>query len=191
MTIFHTAIDSPVGPLLLAAGDAGLCLIQFAGTRQPRSLPADWQPGSHAVLDAAAAQLRAYFEGRRQRFDLPLAPRGTEFQRQVWRQLATIPYGRTVSYAELAAQLGRPRAVRAVGAANGRNPLPIVLPCHRVIGSDGSLTGFAGGLETKRWLLALEDALPTGSNLALPLGTAPALGAGRPDQCLSPGRSRP
>jgi methylated-DNA-[protein]-cysteine S-methyltransferase len=118
------------------------------------------------LLDAIATQLDDYFAGARHVFDLPLAPEGTDFQRTVWRTLATIPYGETISYAQLAARIDRPSAVRAVGAANGRNPIPIVLPCHRVIGADGSLTGFGGGLPTKRFLLALEGALPQDSQPA-------------------------
>lgn len=113
---------------------------------------------ARAGLEAAQAQLAAYLEGRLQRFDLPLRPLGTEFQRRAWAALQTIPYGATWSYGEQAAALGAPKASRAVGAANGRNPLPIVIPCHRVIGGDGSLTGFGGGLAVKRWLLALERA---------------------------------
>ena len=164
--IHYRRIDSPVGTLTVAAGDAGLHAIEFPGDSW--MLPRDgWHEGDHPVLRAAQAQLDAYFEARRRDFDLPLAPQGTAFQRQVWFALATIPYGQTRSYAQIAAQLQRPTATRAVGAANGRNPLPIVLPCHRVIGADGSLTGFSGGLPTKRFLLELEGALPreAGSDL--------------------------
>ena len=116
-------------------------------------------------MQAAEAQLGEYFAGRRRRFELPLAPQGTPFQRQVWQALAGIPYGATVSYAQLARQIGNPAGLRAVGAANGRNPLPIVLPCHRVIGADGELTGFGGGLPVKQFLLQLEGALPEQSGL--------------------------
>lgn len=160
MTIY-TTIDSPVGPLLLAADDNGLRLVEFQHSRHRIKRTDDWAEGGHTVLDATHAQLDEYFRGERECFDLPLAPRGTEFQREVWFALATIPYGETVSYAQLAGRVGRPDAMRAVGAANGRNPLPIVLPCHRVIGADGSLTGFGGGLPTKQFLLELEGALPT------------------------------
>src|SRR3546814_636105 len=114
----------------------------------------------HPLLRQARQQLDEYFAGDRVTFDLPLAPRGTAFQCGVWQMLASIPYGDTISYAQLATRVGKPSATRAVGAANGRNPLPIVLPCHRVIGADGSLTGFGGGLPTKRFLLQLEGALP-------------------------------
>lgn len=158
--IFHQRIDSPVGPLLLAADDQGLRLIEFHSPRHPMARLDQWQQGDHPLLQAAHAQLQEYFAGERQDFDLPLAPRGTEFQQQVWHMLASIPYGQTISYAQLAQRVGKPTATRAVGAANGRNPLPIVLPCHRVIGADGSLTGFGGGLPTKHYLLKLEGALP-------------------------------
>ncbi|AWV07932.1 methylated-DNA--[protein]-cysteine S-methyltransferase [Marilutibacter maris] len=158
--IFHRLYDSPVGPLRIAASDVGVHAIEFHAQRHPVPRDARWQAGEHPLLDAVAAQLDDYFAGRRTGFDLPLAPEGTAFQRSVWLELARIPYGSTVSYAQMASRVGRPAAVRAVGAANGRNPLPIVLPCHRVIGADGSLTGFGGGLPTKQFLLELEGALP-------------------------------
>ena len=157
-------VDSPVGPLMLAAGDDGLRHVEFRDNRHPADR-SDWHGGPHPVLDAAETQLREYFDGARRAFELPLAPRGTGFQRQVWQALAAIPYGSTVSYAELAQRIGSPDAVRAVGAANGRNPLPIVLPCHRVIGADGALVGFGGGLPTKAFLLRLEGALPAQGGL--------------------------
>lgn len=152
-------IDSPVGPLMLAADDSGLRHIEFRDNRHPADR-VDWHGGDSEVLGAAEAQLREYFAGRRRAFDLPLAPQGTDFQLQVWQALARIPYGTTISYAQLAQRVGNASAMRAVGAANGRNPLPIVLPCHRVIGADGALTGFGGGLPTKEFLLRLEGALP-------------------------------
>ena len=152
-------IDSPVGPLLLAANDDGLRTIEFHAAAHPVRREADWREGDHPLLQRAIAQLREYFAGTRRAFELPLAPRGTDFQRATWRALETIPYGETISYAELARRVGRPTASRAVGAANGRNPLPIVLPCHRVIGANGALTGFGGGLPTKQFLLELEGAL--------------------------------
>jgi methylated-DNA-[protein]-cysteine S-methyltransferase len=154
-----TRIDSPVGPLLLAADDAGLRLVEFESPRHPARIGSDWREGSNAVIAEAQRQLGEYFAGERRTFDLPLSPQGTDFQREVWWSLAEIPYGETISYAQLATRVGKPTATRAVGAANGRNPLPIVLPCHRVIGADGSLTGFGGGLPTKRYLLALEGVL--------------------------------
>ncbi|HRN61524.1 MAG TPA: methylated-DNA--[protein]-cysteine S-methyltransferase [Luteimonas sp.] len=160
MTVHTTIVDSPVGPLFVAADDAGLRAIEFRDNRHPIRRDDDWREGDNAILRRARKQLAEYFAGKRQAFDLPLSPRGTEFQRKVWTTLATIPYGSTLSYAQLASRVGRPAASRAVGAANGRNPLPIVLPCHRVIGADGSLTGFGGGLPTKQFLLKLEGALP-------------------------------
>ena len=166
-TTITTTLDSPVGPLFLAADEEGLTLIEFASPRHPAARGPAWTPGANPVLQRARAQLAEYFRGARTTFDLPLAPRGTGFRRQVWQALASIPYGATISYAELAARIGRPTASRAVGAANGRNPLPIVLPCHRVIGAGGGLTGFGGGLPVKRFLLELEGALPRQGTLAL------------------------
>jgi len=148
MTLFRLSIESPVGPLLLVAGADGLTTVSF----ERRAPGAALAPG-HPLLQRAAAQLREYFEGKRQEFELPLAAAGTPFQRAVWKELGTIGFGATCSYAELARSLGRPQAARAVGAANGQNPLAIVVPCHRVVGADGALTGYAGGLERKRWLL--------------------------------------
>ncbi|MFP7722689.1 methylated-DNA--[protein]-cysteine S-methyltransferase [Lysobacter sp. A3-1-A15] len=163
MTTYWTRIDSPVGPLSLAADDDALRAIEFPDNRHRAKRGADWREGTNAVIKAAATQLDEYFAGTRHAFELPLAPRGTPFQREVWEALDSIPYGGTWSYAQLAARIGRPMAMRAVGAANGRNPLPIVRPCHRVIGADGSLTGFGGGLPTKRFLLELEGGLPAPS----------------------------
>ncbi len=158
--ILYKSMDSPVGPLLLAADDDGLRLVEFHAPRNPMPRGGEWREGDNDVLAATCLQLDEYFAGTRRHFDLPLAPRSTEFQRAVWWLLAKIPYGETISYAQLATRVGKPSAMRAVGAANGRNPLPIVLPCHRVIGADGSLTGFGGGLPTKQFLLTLEGALP-------------------------------
>ncbi|TQM13063.1 methylated-DNA-[protein]-cysteine S-methyltransferase [Pseudoxanthomonas sp. 3HH-4] len=162
--ILFRYLDSPVGTLTLAATDDGLHAIEFPRNRHPASR-AGWTEGQHPVLDLAARQLDEYFAATRLAFDLPLAPRGTDFQRTVWLALAGIAYGETVSYAQLAQRVGKPTAMRAVGAANGRNPLPIVLPCHRVIGADGSLTGFGGGLPTKQFLLELEGALARADDL--------------------------
>ena len=158
-------IDSPVGPLMLAAGDDGLRHIKFRENRHPADR-SDWHGGDSPVLQAAETQLREYFAGERRAFDLPLAPRGTAFQLQVWHTLAQIPFGATWSYRQLAERIGRPTATRAVGAANGRNPLPIVLPCHRVIGNNGTLTGFGGGLPTKAALLKLEGVPSEGARVA-------------------------
>lgn len=153
-TIEH---DSPLGPLLLAATARGLCGIHFAEHKHFKGQQ-DWrQDAGNTCLMQAARQLDEYFARRRTSFDLPLDMQGgTEFQRAVWQELTTIPFGRSTTYAALAQRIGKPRAVRAVGAANGRNPLPIVVPCHRVIGASGALTGYAGGLERKAYLLALE-----------------------------------
>jgi methylated-DNA-[protein]-cysteine S-methyltransferase len=148
-------IDSPVGELTLVGSDAGLRAVLFAG----EAAPAGAVEGPHPVLDAAARQLREWFAGERTTFELPLdLPAATAFQRRAWLALAEIPYATTRSYGEQARELGVPRAARAVGAANGRNPLSIVLPCHRLIGADGALTGFSGGLEVKRALLDHEAA---------------------------------
>ncbi|WP_342317119.1 methylated-DNA--[protein]-cysteine S-methyltransferase [Lysobacter sp. FW306-1B-D06B] len=165
MTIRYAHVPSPVGPLLLAASDEGLHLIEFQNPRHPMAHCAQWKARECDVIRLAARQLGEYFDGARQAFDLPLAARGTPFQLSVWHTLDSIPYGGTISYAQLAQRVGRPSAMRAVGAANGRNPLPIVLPCHRVIGSDGSLTGFGGGLPTKEYLLRMEGALPVAVDL--------------------------
>ena len=141
------AIETPIGPLTLEADENAVTAIRFsAGGAQDAS----------PLLDAAEAQLREYFAGARRTFDLPLAPHGTAFQQRVWAALRTIPYGETRTYGELAAAIDSPNASRAVGMANHRNPIPIIIPCHRVIGANGTLTGYAGGLEIKRRLLALE-----------------------------------
>ncbi|RDY69833.1 methylated-DNA--[protein]-cysteine S-methyltransferase [Lysobacter soli] len=163
--IRYATVPSPVGPLLIAASDDGLHLIEFQNPRHPMSRCDAWEARECEFIRMTAAQLGEYFDGGRRDFDLPLAPRGTEFQLGVWHTLASIPYGETISYAQLAQRVGKPSAMRAVGAANGRNPLPIVLPCHRVIGSDGSLTGFGGGLPTKEFLLRMEGALPAAVDL--------------------------
>ena len=149
--------DSPVGKLLVAADTSGLRHIRFERNRHDDVSHVGWQRDRSApALREAREQLLAYFERERTSFDLPLAPVGTPFQLKVWNALADIPFAQTCSYGDIARRIGEPKAVRAVGAANGRNPLPIVLPCHRVIGSDGSLTGFGGGLPIKQFLLELE-----------------------------------
>jgi methylated-DNA-[protein]-cysteine S-methyltransferase len=145
--VVHT-VDTPIGPLLLRADHGRLSRIEFGA---PATCSSDAPP-----FPEAHAQLHAYFAGELERFELPLGPLGTPFQRSVWDALAEIPYGTTTTYSELAARIGRPAACRAVGAANGRNPLPVIVPCHRVIGAGGGLTGYGGGLERKRHLLALE-----------------------------------
>ena len=147
-------LDTPVGRLLLAREGPDLRLINFQRERPPEPDP-HWHERPDA-FDDVVSQLTEYFAGERQRFELPLAPEGTPFQQRVWRELQDIPYGVTISYGQLAARIGQPTASRAVGLANGSNPLAIVIPCHRVIGANGTLTGYGGGLPIKERLLALE-----------------------------------
>ena len=154
--VSYTRIDSPVGKLLLAADAQGLRLVSFESSKRAAPVQSDWMEDRSPFAEVIR-QLQAYFSGELKQFDLPLAPEGTEFQLRVWNSLRTIPYGETISYAQLAQKVGNPQAVRAVGLANGGNPIPIIVPCHRVIGSDGSLTGFGGGLANKKILLALES----------------------------------
>ncbi len=162
--IVYGIVPAPFGSVLVAKDGSAVVEIRF------RHGAIDAPRDDDAVADAAA-QLDEYFRGQRRAFDLELAPRGTEFQLLCWRALQRIPYGETRSYADIAREIGRPAAVRAVGAANGANPIPIIIPCHRVVGSNGSLTGFGGGLETKRWLLALESPTLFGAPLAPPAPT--------------------
>ncbi|HEX6966556.1 MAG TPA: methylated-DNA--[protein]-cysteine S-methyltransferase [Gemmatimonadaceae bacterium] len=176
MSTAIVTIPSPVGELLLTARDDGLTGVWFENHRAEGGTAAEWQRaqgldaadleradggsrGAVRILRDASEQLAAYFAGTRTTFDVPLSTSGTPFQERVWAALRGIPYGHTVSYGELARRLGEPKAMRAVGAANGRNPLPIIVPCHRVIGARGELTGFGGGIERKRWLLEHEGAL--------------------------------
>ncbi|MFR0675143.1 methylated-DNA--[protein]-cysteine S-methyltransferase [Enterobacterales bacterium AW_CKDN230030176-1A_HGKHYDSX7] len=157
MSHAFTLLPSPVGVLTLVAREASLAAVLWEQERVDRVvLGALHRDEGHPVLREASRQLGEYFGGEREAFDLPLSFAGTAFQRQVWEALLSIPFGETRSYAQIAAQIGHPAAVRAVGAANGRNPLSIIAPCHRVIGAAGALTGFAGGLEAKRYLLDLE-----------------------------------
>lgn len=153
--IHYTYTTSPLGRLLVAASPDGLVEIRFPQDGADPVPATGWEPAARPAGEAVL-QLQAYFAGDLQQFDLPLAPEGTGFQQQVWAALRAIPYGETCTYAALAEAVGNPRAVRAVGLANGRNPLPIVVPCHRVVGSDGTLTGYAGGLARKAALLAHE-----------------------------------
>lgn len=155
-TVYYSYYDSPVGSLLLAGDGVALSLLSFPTGKAAGQPEVDWMRRNDA-FKTVRQQLAAYFAGEITHFELPLAAVGTEFQRAVWSALQTIPYGATRSYGEIAAQIGRPEASRAVGAANGQNPLGIIVPCHRVIGSNGSLTGFAGGLECKQFLLRLEQ----------------------------------
>ena len=154
--VYYSTYESPVGPLLLAGSKAGLLLVSFASGNRPRTVDPEWRPDTTALGDVIQ-QLQSYFAGERKNFDLALILEGTDFQKRVWTALRKIPYGETISYKELAEMIGSPKAVRAVGAANGANPIPIIIPCHRVIGNDGSLTGFGGGLPLKKQLLELES----------------------------------
>lgn len=147
----YSFVDTPIGAILIAGDGTSITETYFAGAK-PKP---EWVRDDGAFAEATT-QLRAYFAGELKAFDLPLAPRGTEFQRSVWSALLEIPYGQTTTYSTIAERIRRPAAVRAVGAANGANPIPIIIPCHRVIGANGSLTGFGGGLDVKRQLLALE-----------------------------------
>ena len=153
--VFYCSLDSPIGPLLLAADAVGVRFLLFSTGRRPVAPKPEWEP-ARGQLREAARQLTAYFKGSLRDFDVPVAPEGTPFQRSVWAALRQIPYGETLSYGELARRLGAPNAMRAVGSANGANPISIIIPCHRVIGSNGALIGYGGGLATKQALLALE-----------------------------------
>jgi methylated-DNA-[protein]-cysteine S-methyltransferase len=156
MTLF-TIHQSPLGEILLTANEDALTGLHFVGEKYYPGISPAWRSSENvAVIRSAMNQLDEYFAGKRQLFDLKLAPEGTEFQRGVWRALSALRFGETLSYAQLAQRIGKPRAVRAVGAANGRNPISIVVPCHRVIGAKGALTGYAGGLARKAALLRLE-----------------------------------
>lgn len=149
-------LTSPIGPLLIAGDDAAVHSISFPKNGKARRPERGWIESRRGAVADAARQLTEYFAGDRKEFELPLAPQGTEFQRAVWQRLCEIPYGQTISYGELARRVGNPKASRAVGSANGANPIPIVIPCHRVIASSGGLGGFGGGLPVKSALLALE-----------------------------------
>ncbi|MDX6594336.1 MAG: methylated-DNA-[protein]-cysteine S-methyltransferase [Gaiellales bacterium] len=152
MSISHLIIDSPIGDLLLTADGGALTALDMEPLPERPKTPA-----GNPVLTAARKQLERYFAGRLMQFDLPLAPAGSPFAQQVWLELQQIPFGQTVTYADLAQLVGRPGHFRAVGSANGRNPISIIVPCHRVVGSNGSLTGYSGGVERKRWLLDHES----------------------------------
>lgn len=163
-----TRLNSPIGSLLLVGSDSGLSRIEFATAKRVSTPSDNWIEDASAFNDVTS-QLNAWFAGELRVFEFALNAEGTDFQCAVWNALRTIPFGETRSYADIALQIGRPTASRAVGAANGANPLPIVVPCHRVIGTNGTLTGFAGGVDTKRWLLDHESrhAGPTGRTQAL------------------------
>ena len=148
-------LQSPIGRLLLVSENDRLCQLDFPSSGDLREIPGEWREEERPFV-FARRQLDEYFAGRRQKFNLAIAPQGTQFQQLVWQDLIRIPYGKTASYGEIARRVGRPKASRAVGMANHHNPLPIIIPCHRVIGADGSLTGFGGGLDVKKFLLDLE-----------------------------------
>jgi methylated-DNA-[protein]-cysteine S-methyltransferase len=153
--VHYGHIESPIGRLILAGDDRGVRFLLFAKGRRPVVPPSDWQADPRPLKEPAR-QLAAYFKGTLREFDVAVEPEGTPFQRQVWTALRAIPFGATISYGELARRIGNPRAVRAVGLANGSNPIAIIIPCHRVIGSNGSLVGYGGGLAIKQALLAHE-----------------------------------
>lgn len=162
-----SVLETPVGGLLLVGDSQWLHHVALPASFDASGLDSE-RAGSPAAVAEAAAQLRAYFDGGLRTFQLPLQPSGTDFQRRVWFTLADIAFGERWSYASLAAEVGNPKACRAVGLANGRNPIPIILPCHRVVGSNGSLTGYGGGIELKRWLLDHEAALVASGDLPVP-----------------------
>ncbi len=153
--------EAPFGVLTVVGSDRGIRYVMFNNDAHPKPLEQLQISDTdiHVTVNVAISQLKEYFAGSRRSFDLPLDLRGTEFQVEAWNALAEIPYGRTASYGQQAASIGRPKAVRAIGGANGRNPVAIVLPCHRIVGADGSLTGFGGGIEVKKWLLDHEQAM--------------------------------
>jgi methylated-DNA-[protein]-cysteine S-methyltransferase len=154
----YKVMDSPVGPLAIAGDDEGLHAILLPRGKRTAKRDPNWQESDCGVVRETIRQLKAYFAQKLTKFDLPLRPEGTPFQLAVWGKLQRIPYGEVISYGELARRIGKPQASRAVGAANGKNPIPIVIPCHRVIGSNGKLTGYGGGLPIKEALLKLEGA---------------------------------
>ena len=158
--IRYARFESPLGPVLATEEGGGITHIDFIGGKYAVRIGEDWVEDAQApALRACGTQLAEYFAGTRTEFHLPLAPRGSDFQQRVWREIARVPYGQTISYGELAKRAGAPGQARAAGAATGRNPVGVVIPCHRIVGADGSLTGYAGGLERKRELLELEGAL--------------------------------
>jgi methylated-DNA-[protein]-cysteine S-methyltransferase len=155
--VYFDRVATPLGPMLLATDGVALTGAWFDGQRYLPSIDARWQSRSElTVLRRARAMLAEYFDGTRTQFDIALAPRGTPFQRAVWKQIFAVSYGETIAYRDLAARVGHASAVRAAGAATGRNPLSVFVPCHRIVGAGGALTGYAGGLDRKRALLALE-----------------------------------
>lgn len=155
--MIYDYFQSPHGRMLLVADGNALASVSFVGQKYAPRAAKDWRrDGAHAPIARAKRELAEYFTGRRRRFTVKLAPRGTPFQRRVWKAIAGVAFGRTIAYAELARRAGRPGSARAAGAATGRNPIGVIVPCHRIVGSNGSLTGYAGGLAKKKALLALE-----------------------------------
>lgn len=154
--MYYHIVESPIGPILLAGDEEGLKYVNFMKGKKKIEVPDSWQENEE-FFSEISRQLEAYFSGKLRSFDLKLAPEGTEFQKSVWNALCEIPYGETRSYKEIAVSIGNPRAYRAVGLANNRNPIAIIVPCHRVIGADGKLTGYASGLDVKEFLLKLEE----------------------------------
>ena len=159
--LYYDIHESPYGQMLLVAQDDALCGVYFDGQKYHPQIDAEWRrDATHAALRQARRELIEYFHGERKRFETPLAPAGTAFQRSIWDAISTVDFGTTITYAELARRAGVPGSARAAGAATGRNPLTIIVPCHRIVGSSGALTGYAGGLVRKRALLALESGTP-------------------------------
>jgi methylated-DNA-[protein]-cysteine S-methyltransferase len=158
---YYDLYESPHGRMLLVANDEGLSGVYFDGQKYLPKVDPEWRRDArHALLRQAKRELAEYFGGERERFETALAPEGTPFQRSVWKAISKVGFGKTITYAELARRAGYPGSARAAGAATGRNPISIIVPCHRIVGSDGSLTGYAGGLDRKRALLALESGIP-------------------------------
>jgi methylated-DNA-[protein]-cysteine S-methyltransferase len=158
---YYDFYESPHGQMLFVANDEGISGVYFDGQKHLPQVESAWRrDAEHVLLRQAKRELAEYFGGERRRFETALAPDGTPFQRAVWKAIATVDFGKTITYGELARRAGSPGNARAAGAATGRNPISIIVPCHRIVGSDGSLTGYAGGLERKRTLLALESGIP-------------------------------
>jgi methylated-DNA-[protein]-cysteine S-methyltransferase len=158
---YYDFYDSPQGKMLLVANDKGLSGVYFAGQKYFPQIDPEWrQDARNASLHQAKRELAEYFNGKRERFEMTLAPEGTPFQRSVWKAIFAVDFGKTITYGELARRAGCPGSARAAGAATGRNPISVIVPCHRIVGSNGSLTGYAGGLDRKRALLALESGIP-------------------------------
>lgn len=161
MSYRYDFYESPYGQMLLVANEDGLSGIYFDGQKYFPKVGTEWRPDTkHPVLRQAKRELAEYFDGKRKRFEVALAPAGTPFQKSVWKAISTVDFGETITYGELARRAGHPGSGRAAGAATGRNPITIIVPCHRIVGSTGSLTGYAGGLDRKRALLALESGIP-------------------------------